>query len=151
VQGSAFAGGVGLVAQAHVVITTSDAMFSLPEVRIGMWPFVIWRSLVHAIGERRALELSLTGRRFSAQEALAIGLAHQISAPDALAATARSVAAAIAEDGGEAVHRGMILTRQSRHLDREGAIGLALALRADQLASNQYRDRVEQLRTSRKT
>jgi hypothetical protein len=45
----------------------------------------------------------------------------------------------------------MVLMRESRHIDRDAAIDLALALRADQLGTKDYRDRVEQLRTKRKS
>ncbi|MCP5109991.1 MAG: enoyl-CoA hydratase/isomerase family protein, partial [bacterium] len=62
VRGKALAGGLGLVTNAHVVVAAEDAGFGLVEIRIALWPFVVFRSVATAVGERRALELSLTGR-----------------------------------------------------------------------------------------
>lgn len=80
VRGPAIAGGTGLVAQAHIVFASEQAAFGLTEIRIGLWPFLIFRAMVHALGERRAVELSLSGRTFSAREALEYGLVHYIGA-----------------------------------------------------------------------
>jgi enoyl-CoA hydratase/carnithine racemase len=90
VRGPAIAGGTGLVAQAHMVFASEEAIFGLTEIRIGLWPFLIFRAMVHALGERRAVELSLSGRTFSAREAEAYGLVHYVGA-DA-PPTARKVA-----------------------------------------------------------
>jgi enoyl-CoA hydratase/carnithine racemase len=80
VSGAALAGGTGLVANAHIVFATSGARFGLTEIRIGLWPVLIFRAVEHAMGERRTVELSLTGREFSATEALAWGLVTEIDA-----------------------------------------------------------------------
>ena len=70
VQGPALGGGVGLMANAHIVVAAHGTTFGLTEIRIGMWPFVIFRSVSNAIGERRATELALTGRIFGLPAAL---------------------------------------------------------------------------------
>src|SRR5262245_10832005 len=44
VHGAALAGGTGLIANAHVVVAAEDATFGLTEMRIGLWPFVIFRA-----------------------------------------------------------------------------------------------------------
>src|SRR5438105_4724909 len=77
VQGAALGGGTGLVANCHVVIAGEDAIFGLTEIRLGLWPFLIFRSVMAALGERRTIELALTGRTFSAAEAREIGLVHE--------------------------------------------------------------------------
>lgn len=79
VHGAALAGGTGLVANAHIVIARPDAYFGLTEIRIGFWPVLIFRAVEHAMGERRTVELSLTGRHFTAAEALAYGLVTEIA------------------------------------------------------------------------
>lgn len=79
VHGAALAGGTGLVANAHMVIAKPDAHFGLTEIRIGLWPVLIFRSVEHAMGERRTVELSLTGRQFSAAQGLEYGLVTEIS------------------------------------------------------------------------
>jgi enoyl-CoA hydratase/carnithine racemase len=79
VHGAALAGGTGLVANAHIVIAKPDATFGLTEVRIGFWPVLIYRAVESAMGQRRTVELSLTGRHFSAKEALDYGLVAEIA------------------------------------------------------------------------
>ncbi len=94
VHGAALAGGTGLVANAHIVVAAGDATFGLTEIRIGLWPFLIFPAVCRAVGERRAVELALTGRTFGAQDGAAYGLVHQVT-PEA-----EPVAAGIAETVG---------------------------------------------------
>ena len=77
VQGPALGGGIGLICNAHVAVAAHGSSFGLTEIRIGMWPFVIYRSVALALGERRALELSLMGRIFNVPEAVQWGLIHE--------------------------------------------------------------------------
>src|SRR5579862_9452197 len=67
VQGAALAGGTGLAANCHIVLAAEDATFGLTEIRIGLWPFVIFRTIAAAVGERRAVELGITGRIIDAR------------------------------------------------------------------------------------
>ena len=78
VHGAALGGGTGLVANCHVVVAAEDARFGLTEIRIGLWPFVVFRAVEAAAGERRAMEWSVTGRVFTAQEAWHAGLVHRV-------------------------------------------------------------------------
>jgi hypothetical protein len=79
IHGSALAGGTGLVANAHIVIAKPDTVLGLTEIRIGLWPVLIFRSVVQAMGERRTMELALTGREFSAAEARDYGLVTDVA------------------------------------------------------------------------
>src|SRR5947207_2780206 len=79
VHGPALAGGTGLAANAHIVIASDDATFGLTEMRIGLWPFVIFRAVVAAVGERHAVELGITGRIVDAREASMLGLVHHVT------------------------------------------------------------------------
>lgn len=78
VQGSAFGGGVGLVAACDIAIATFDAQFALTEVKLGLLPAVISPYIIAAMGARRARRYMLTAERFSASEAYRIGLVHEI-------------------------------------------------------------------------
>ena len=83
VQGSAFGGGVGLVAACDIAIATFAAQFSFPEVKLGIIPSVISPHVISAIGERHARRYMLTAERFAATEAYRIGLVHEIVADEA--------------------------------------------------------------------
>jgi methylglutaconyl-CoA hydratase len=78
VGGSAFGGGVGLVACCDIAIAARNAQFSLSEVRLGLIPAVISPFVIAAIGERQARRYFLTAERFDAAEALRIGLVHRM-------------------------------------------------------------------------
>ena len=62
VHGAALGGGMGLVANCHVVIAENEATFGLTEIRLGLWPFLVYRAVAVGLGERRTVELALTGR-----------------------------------------------------------------------------------------
>ena len=78
VHGAALGGGTGLAANAHILYATPDTRFGLTEIKLGLWPVMIFRAVQHAIGERRTVELSLTGREFRAAEALYYGLVSDV-------------------------------------------------------------------------
>lgn len=116
VQGPALGGGVGLVANAHVALAAQGATFGLTEIRVGMWPFLIFRSVAAAIGERRTIELALSGRIFSAQDALHWGLVHELAPPIELEDRALAVAHNIASSSSQAIRLGLAcLTEARRH------------------------------------
>jgi methylglutaconyl-CoA hydratase len=78
VQGDCYAGGMGLVAVCDIVVAADAANFCLSEVKIGLIPATISPYVIKAMGERAAHRYFLTGEKFSAQEALRIGLVHQV-------------------------------------------------------------------------
>ncbi|KFN46040.1 enoyl-CoA hydratase-related protein [Arenimonas metalli] len=84
VNGSAYGGGVGLVACCDLAIGVDTAKFSLSEVKLGLVPAVISPYVVHAIGGRHARRLFTGAEVIDATEAHAIGLLHQLTAPDQL-------------------------------------------------------------------
>lgn len=92
VQGPALDEAVGLLANCHVVVAAQGSSFGLVQIRSGRWPFLSFQALAFAIGPRRALELSLTGRVISAQEALQMGLAHMLAPAFELEERAESLA-----------------------------------------------------------
>lgn len=78
VQGAALGGGGGLVAVADVAVASAEAQFGFTEVRLGLVPAVISPFVLRKIGPSAARELFLTGERFGADKALAIGLVHRV-------------------------------------------------------------------------
>jgi enoyl-CoA hydratase/carnithine racemase len=78
VAGLALAGGFGLALGCDFIIASSDAQFGLPEVRVGLWPYIITEPLVRAVGQRAALQLMLTGRRIGAEEGRCLGFVYQV-------------------------------------------------------------------------
>lgn len=103
VQGDVYAGGVGLVACADIVVAVDTAGFCLSEARLGLLPATIGPYVVKALGEQAARRYFVTAERFSASEAKSLGLVHDIVAADALDAKVDELVAAICANGPAAV------------------------------------------------
>lgn len=129
VQGAVFGGAVALVANAHVVIAADDAQFCCTEIHIALWPFVAFRAIAAAVGERRATELALTGRVASAADALDWGLATEIVPQDQLHEAATRLAVRMAAFDAHALSQGLLFVQQSRGSNRESVGQLALLFR----------------------
>ena len=74
INGHAVAGGCGLAAVCDLSISTHEAKFGFPEVRIGFVPAIVSVIVLRKIGDARARELFLRGHTITAQEAVEIGL-----------------------------------------------------------------------------
>ena len=140
VTGPALGGGTGLVANCHVVVASPDATFGLTEIRLGLWPFLVFRAVSAALGERRCIELSLTGRIFPAPEARELGLIHEIS-PDA-AARAHEIAVGLSEASPTAIQNGLSFVQQMRGLPWDRAGELARMVREDVFGSDDFEEGV---------
>src|SRR6187551_1969453 len=79
VQGDAYGGGVGLAAACDIVIAADTVNFGLSEVRLGIVAATISPHLVRAMGARQAARYMLTAEKFSAAQAKALGLVHEVT------------------------------------------------------------------------
>ena len=103
VNGAAFAGGLGLVAAADIVVCVEDAPFSFSEVRIGVIPAMISVVCLRKLGAHHGMKLFLTGERFSGARAVQMGLAHRAVPKERLADAVREEIDMIAMGGPTAV------------------------------------------------
>lgn len=94
VRGYALAGGCGLAAACDVVLAADDAVFGLPEIKVGLLPLVVMAPILRAVGRKRGLLMILSGESVSAREAFEMGLVSRLvpradlaRETDALAAT----------------------------------------------------------------
>jgi enoyl-CoA hydratase/carnithine racemase len=142
IAGPALGGGLGLVAQAHVAIAAQGALFGLTEIRTGIWPFLVYRAIEAAIGSRRTLELSLTGRLFSTHDALSFGLIHQVAHAFEVEDRANAVARDLAKASPEAIRLGMRYVHESRHRSWEDAGKIAAELRGECTSGADFREGV---------
>lgn len=79
VQGVVLGAGLALLAGAHVAVAAQGTSFGFTDIREGRWNHDLYQALARSIGNRRALELGLTGRIFTAPEALSWGLVHAVA------------------------------------------------------------------------
>jgi enoyl-CoA hydratase/carnithine racemase len=140
VNGAALGGGLGLVAQGHVVLASEGAAMGLPEIKIGLWPFLVYRSIEAAVGPRRMLALSLTAHMFHAQEAMEWGLVHQVCPAAEIADRSKAMARELAKASPLAIGAGMQYFHESRHLKWTEAGLLAAKLRDKIMASDDFKE-----------
>ncbi len=123
VQGAALGGGTGLTAICDIVVAADDAVFGLTEVRLGLIPAVIAPFVIGKIGRSAARELFLTGARFSAERAKALGLVHAVVPAEeldrAVAGYLKELLAGCAggDQRGQAAHRRVREAIGHRHGD----------------------------------
>lgn len=87
INGYAFGGGMELALACTFRIGSPDARFALPEIKLGLIPgYGGTQRLPRLVGEARALEILMTGRKLNVDEALAIGLVNRIVTGDMIEA-----------------------------------------------------------------
>ncbi len=99
IQGSAFGGGVGLIACCDIAIAAHSASFALSEVKLGLVPATIAPYVLRAIGARQLRRFALTAEAFTSEEAYHIGLIHNVVNDSLLVATADTVIADLMKNG----------------------------------------------------
>ena len=129
VHGHALAGGCGIVAAADVAIAAESTSSAPRRSRIGLFPIIVYPTLVKAIGARAARELALTGRRVSADEACRLGLVHRVVPDERLLDEARAVADDLAALGPDALALGKWFIREVDELPLERATAFAQSIR----------------------
>jgi methylglutaconyl-CoA hydratase len=91
IHGAALGGGSGLAAVCDIVIAEEGAIFGFTETKLGILPAMISPFVLPKIGVSHARALFLTGTRFTAAKALAIGLVHTVVAAGQLDAAVADV------------------------------------------------------------
>ena len=97
VHGVATAAGCQLAATCDLVVASEDARFATPGVKIGLFCSTPMVALSRAVGQKKSMEMLLTGEFVSAEEALAEGLVNKVVPAEELEAEARQLAEKIAE------------------------------------------------------
>lgn len=97
VHATATAAGCQLVATCDLVVASEEARFATPGVRIGLFCSTPMVALSRAVGQKKAMEMLLTGDFISAEEALAVGLVNRTVPAEELEAQTRELAEKICE------------------------------------------------------
>ena len=96
VHGYALAGGCGLAVGCDLVIASDDAVFGLPEIKIGLLPLMVMAPILKSVGRKRGLMMILTGEQVPAREALDMGLVSRVVPRADLEREASALAARLA-------------------------------------------------------
>ena len=99
-NGHAYGGGLEMALACDFIYASSNARFALSETRLGIMPGGCGtQNLARAVGERRAKELILTAKTFTAADGVAWGAFNQACEPDKTLADAIATARAISDNG----------------------------------------------------
>lgn len=82
VRGVCLGGGCELATSCDFLVASENSSFATPEIHVGCFPPVALARFSTVIGYHRAAEMILTGRRYTAQEALGLGLINRVFAED---------------------------------------------------------------------
>ncbi|MGN2391468.1 enoyl-CoA hydratase/isomerase family protein [Pelomicrobium sp. G1] len=119
VQGSAFGGGVGLIACCDLAVAARGAQFALSEVRLGLIPATVAPYVVAALGPRQARRYFTTGERFDAETARRLGLVHEVADTPALDQAVEGLVAALLQGapGAQGAAKRLVADVAGRGLD----------------------------------
>ena len=121
VNGSAYGGGVGLIACCDIAIGVEGAKFALSEVKLGLVPATIAPYVVQAIGGHQARRLFVSAEIFDATEAARIGLLHRCVAADQLDEAVERQLHFLAKGGPVAQHEAKHLALRTSGMTAETA------------------------------
>jgi cyclohexa-1,5-dienecarbonyl-CoA hydratase len=93
VDGPALGGGFELALMADMLLATKRSTFGQPEIRLGFFAPVGVTALPARVGMQRAIEITCTGRTYTAEEMAEMGLVRRVVAPEQLAAALETVLA----------------------------------------------------------
>ena len=123
VNGYAFGGGSELALSCHLRIASENAIFSQPEVKIGLLPG--WggtQRLPRIVGKGIANEIILTGMNISANRAYEIGLVNKVVKKDDLISNCNKIAEAIIRNSPNAINESIKLINISSNLDLKAGL-----------------------------
>jgi enoyl-CoA hydratase len=122
VHGFALAGGCGLAVGCDIVVAADDAVFGLPEIRIGLLPLIVMAPILRAAGRKRGMLMVLSGEPVSAREALEMGLVSKLVPRAALDAEVRALAVKLAGLSPTALGLAKEAAATSTEMDYGGAL-----------------------------
>jgi enoyl-CoA hydratase len=141
VNGFALGGGCELAMACHFRVAASNAVFGQPEVKLGLIPgYAGTQRLPRLVGRGRALEILLTGRNVSAEEAERIGLVNSVCEPAELLDTVDALLQKILANGPLAVGHCIEAVNHGLDLPFEDACLLEATLFGIGAASEEMRE-----------
>ncbi len=117
----ATAAGCQLVATCDLAVASTTARFATPGVRIGLFCSTPMVALSRSIGQKRSMEMLLTGDMIDARTAFEWGLVNRVVEPEKLRETTLGIAGKIAEASGEILTIGKATFYRQIDLDQRAA------------------------------
>jgi len=143
VQGSAYGGGIGLMAVCDVVIADNRAKFALTETKLGLIPATIGPFVIRRIGEAFARQYFFSAKVFDCEMALRMNLVSQISAADELNVIVEKEIEAILNCLPGAVRDAKALTKELARNPSMDSQKLTASKLADRWESDEAQDAIK--------
>ena len=141
INGLAAGGGCELALACHIRVASSGATFSLPETKLGLISaYGGTQRLPREVGEGRALEIMLTGKTVTAEEAFDIGLVNRLATSANLLIEAHSLANEIAQLAPLAIRACLQAVTRGLELPLEKGLALETELFATLFATDDVRE-----------
>lgn len=134
VQGHALAGGFGLAAACDFVVAGEGASFGLPEIGVGIWPYMVTAPLLISMPPKQVLKLMLTGERVTAAEGRALGFVTEVTPVDGLDAAVDALVERLAKAPPHAVALGRTAFYSVVNHDMEARLKMLQAILSVNLA-----------------
>jgi methylglutaconyl-CoA hydratase len=140
-QGDCYAGGMGLASVCDVLIASDNVTFCLSEARLGLLPGTISPYVVRAMGAQAAKRYMVTAERFSATQAHAMGMVHELCTSETLDAKVAEVVGTLCGNGPQALRACKRLVQDVTHQPINEALRAETARRiADIRASDEGKE-----------
>ena len=140
VQGLATAAGCQLVATCDIAVAADTAAFATPGVQIGLFCTTPGVAVARSVMPKKAMEMLLTGRPISAQEALEFGLISRIAPADELEQQVMDLAGQIASASAQTLALGKAAFYQQIEMDRPSAYQFAGKVMVDNLLEDDAKE-----------
>ncbi|PLC52029.1 enoyl-CoA hydratase [Pollutimonas nitritireducens] len=124
INGACVAGGMGLLAMCDMAIAVDDAVFGLPEVKVGVFPMQVLSVLQRIIPSRALYELCYTGELIDAQEARRLGLLNYVVPSSELDVQLSWLLSRMTDKAPLAIRRGRYAMRRIEAMGFEESISL---------------------------
>lgn len=141
IQGHCVGGGLALAVCCDLRICTENSEFSLPAAKLGLgYPFAGLKRLADVVGIASAKEICFTGRRFDADEALALGLVQRVLPAEKIEDFVNEYAVSIAENAPLTVSSMKQTFNEMTKDTKERNLALCRALVDECFASDDYKE-----------
>lgn len=106
VTGSVFAGGFLIIGGCSFVVSVDDALYGLPEVKRGIFPMQVMATLLKIMPQRKAMEMAILGKNYSAKEAFELGIVTHLSTKESIEQDTNNLISSILENSPFAIRKG---------------------------------------------
>jgi enoyl-CoA hydratase/carnithine racemase len=113
---------MGLMAMCDMAVCAPEAIFGLPEVKVGVFPAQVLAVLQHLIPKRKLAEMCLTGEPLTSAQALNIGLINYVSSDEGLDAKLQWLLDRLLDKSPAAIRRGLYTMKKIEAMSFEEAM-----------------------------